>query len=488
MLFADDGAKIRHFFESCNIVSCFFILRAKLGCFFHILLFHFVPFQQLFVILQQIQYFCAMQHSEFDSSASGYITDSFEGISRKFTDVEVISTSEVNVVAIGKRYGRWWLLKGLKPSSSGGEGVEELQRQRLRKELEIMMQLQHPNIVSATGLEEVEGMGTCIVMEYVDGVTMKEWLQGTTTRQARRRVLQELLEALDYIHKKGVVHRDLKPENILITRNGENVKLIDFGLADTDSHTVLKQPAGTARYMSPEQKQTAVADVRNDIYSLGVIMQQMNLGSGYYYIIKRCIAKVDKRWGTVGEILQGIDRQRNIRKTTWIAGGLTVAALLIIAAIWFVYKANRDEIVDTNIRQVRQEQSTPKDTLSTTTEQQTIEAKPQDQQQTRRKNVKMAINDGYRFVDAEIAKTGIEEHLDTLSNILYLRKDFGDVFAQSDTWCEEYLQMVGEGFTSVEAIEIRNAIGSYIDKARNRWLKQYKKVCDAYDSQFMQGN
>ena len=97
-----------------------------------------------------------MQHSEFDSSASGYIIDSFEGISRKFTDVEVISTSEVNVVAIGKRYGRWWLLKGLKPSSSDSESVGELQRQRLRKELEIMMQLQHPNIVSAIGLEEVK--------------------------------------------------------------------------------------------------------------------------------------------------------------------------------------------------------------------------------------------------------------------------------------------------------------------------------------------
>lgn len=68
----------------------------------------------------------------------------------------------------------------------------------------------------------------------------------------------------------------LKPSNVMITHNGGYVKLIDFGLADTDSHTILKQPAGTLSYMAPEQAQMAQADVRNDIYSLGVIMQEMN--------------------------------------------------------------------------------------------------------------------------------------------------------------------------------------------------------------------
>ena len=77
-----------------------------------------------------------------------------------------------------------------------------------------------------------------------------------------------------------MLYRDLKPENILVTRNGENIKLIDFGLADTDGHAVLKQPAGTPRYMSPEQKVKAEADARNDIYSLGIIMEQMGKKSG----------------------------------------------------------------------------------------------------------------------------------------------------------------------------------------------------------------
>ena len=437
--------------------------------------------------MQQIQYFCAMQHSEFDSSASGYITDSFEGISREFTDVETISTSEVNVVAKAKRYGRWWLLKGLKSSPSGGEGIEEQQRQRHRKEFEILMTLQHPNIVSAIGLEEVEGIGTCIVMEYVDGATMKEWLQGTTTRRARRRVLQELLEALDYIHKKGVVHRDLKPENILITRNGEHVKLIDFGLADTDSHTVLKQPAGTARYMSPEQKQTAVADVRNDIYSLGVIMGQMNLGSRYHYIINRCSAPIVKRWSSVGEIQHGIAQRSSLRKTAWMAGGMAFAILLMAAAFWQVNKTNRDEVPNTDSMQVSQEQSIHKDSIAATTEQITTETKPQNQQQPKRNNsVETAISEGYRFVDAAIAQTHIEEHLDTLSNILYLRKDFGDVFAQCDTWCEKYISTLGDSYTLSEVAAINYALNVYIEKEKNGWLEQFKKISEANESQFMQ--
>ena len=137
-----------------------------------------------------------MMAQDSDSSVSGYISDSFEGISREFTDVEILSTSEVNVVAKGKRYGRWWLLKGLRPEVRKETGYQ----QRLRKELDIMMQLQHPGIVAALGVETVEELGDCIVMEYVDGVTLKEWLQATTTRKERRRIANQLTEAVSYIH------------------------------------------------------------------------------------------------------------------------------------------------------------------------------------------------------------------------------------------------------------------------------------------------
>ena len=129
-----------------------------------------------------------------DNNASGYLNDSFEGIDRVFTDVEIISTSEVNIVAKAKRYGRWWLLKGLQPEKA----QETAYQQRLRKELELMMPLQHPNIVNAVGLEKVEVFGECIVMEYVDGMTMKNWLATAPTLTNKRRVAKELIDAVGY--------------------------------------------------------------------------------------------------------------------------------------------------------------------------------------------------------------------------------------------------------------------------------------------------
>ena len=262
---------------------------------------------------------------DYDSSASGYLSDSFEGLSQVFTDVEILNTSEVNVVAKAKRYGRWWLLKGLQQEIANEAGF----KQRLRKELEILIQLQHPNIVSAFALEMVDGLGMCIVMEYVEGSTLKEWLRGKTQRLTRQRIARELTDAVGYIHSKGIVHRDLKPENVIITHNGENVKLIDFGLADTDSHAVLKQPAGTPRYMSPEQMHTSVADVRNDIYSLGIIFQQMKLGLSYRSIIKRCILPIDRRYPNVQALQKDVVRQR----TCVIWGMILAVALLFLMTI-----------------------------------------------------------------------------------------------------------------------------------------------------------
>ena len=244
----------------------------------------------------------------YDSSTSGYLLDSFEGISRQFTDVTILNTSKVNIVAKAKRYGRWWLLKGLNKQVAN----ETAYIQRLRKELELLMQLEHHFVVSTVGLEIVEDLGNCIVMEYVEGTTLKEWLREKHTYKDRKRIAIQLGEAVDYIHTKGIVHRDLKPENIIITKNGNNVKLTDFGLADSCSYAILKQPAGTPQYMSPEQMQTAVADVRNDIYSLGIVYSEMNLGYGFKHIIHRCLKPIELRYQNVSELRNAIRKQEKI--------------------------------------------------------------------------------------------------------------------------------------------------------------------------------
>ena len=115
--------------------------------------------------------------------------------------------------------------------------------------------MDHPNIVKAYAKEVNETLGPCIAMEYIDGVTLDQYLESKPSWQARRKVVEQLVDALAYIHSNQVIHRDLKPSNILVTCNGNNVKIIDFGLSDADDYAVLKQSAGTVKYMAPEQKE-----------------------------------------------------------------------------------------------------------------------------------------------------------------------------------------------------------------------------------------
>ena len=93
-----------------------------------------------------------------NSSISGYLTDSFEGISRTFTDFEEVPTPGHNRLVKAKRFGRWWMLKGLKPEAS----TEAIYRQALCKELEVMLMMQHPGVVQTVGMERVETLGDSI--------------------------------------------------------------------------------------------------------------------------------------------------------------------------------------------------------------------------------------------------------------------------------------------------------------------------------------
>ena len=261
---------------------------------------------------------------------SGYITIDYEGISSDFTDIETLPSSGTCDLFRAKRYGRWYLLKCLKAKYATDSACQQM----LRKEFEIVISLQHTSVMQVTGIEEVSlpgrGKVLCIIAEWIDGRTLNDFLTENPSQRERRRIATELCEAVAYIHSQQVVHRDLKPSNIMITHNGDYVRIIDFGLADTNSHTILKQPAGTLRYMAPEQLQFAVADVRNDIYSLGVVMKQMNLGGGKYRkVVRRCLSPVEERYQNMEALLDDLRSQRR-QRLAWGTGVLAVAAVIAL--------------------------------------------------------------------------------------------------------------------------------------------------------------
>ncbi|MCH8035329.1 MAG: serine/threonine protein kinase [Bacteroidetes bacterium] len=153
---------------------------------------------------------------------------------------------------------------------------------RFRHEAKVQASLIHPNIVTLYNYFR-EGDNYCMVMEYVEGVTLKQLITNTgpLPEQKVLWVLNQILEAVGFAHKKGIIHRDIKPSNILLT--GDNtVKILDFGIAKILQDKGLTKTGtkmGTIYYMSPEQVK-AVKDIdhRTDIYSIGVTLYEMLSG------------------------------------------------------------------------------------------------------------------------------------------------------------------------------------------------------------------
>ena len=254
--------------------------------------------------------------------------DSYSGIvieesrrSEQFSDFTPIPCKGFNLLCKAKRYGRWWVLKGLKEQYRQDENYKNL----LHKEFDILISLQHSNIVSAYSMEEIPEMGTCIVMEWIDGITLEHW---SGRKPEGEGIFLQLLDAVHYIHAKQIVHRDLKPSNIMITHNGNHVKLIDFGLSDTDDFAILKQPAGTQGYISPEQIVSQQADIRNDIFSIGCILEKILPGKPYTAIIKRCKVPIAQRYANVDELKADFMAHRNSHPS-----GIKRIAIVVLVCI-----------------------------------------------------------------------------------------------------------------------------------------------------------
>ena len=155
-------------------------------------------------------------------------------------------------------------------------------RRRFHDESQAVAMLSHPNIVAVYDVSRSSEL-EYIVMELIDGINLKQYMQKKGNKLNWREALYfitQITKALGHAHSRGIIHRDIKPHNIMVLRDG-SVKVADFGIARVASggHSTLTQEAlGSVHYISPEQARGSHIDERSDLYSAGVVLYEMITG------------------------------------------------------------------------------------------------------------------------------------------------------------------------------------------------------------------
>ncbi len=283
-----------------------------------------------------------MEEQEIDS---GFLVD-IASHKHLFSEMQLLYVSRrgISICCKAKRDGKWFMLKALKPDIADSPMVKTM----WDKEFDYAYNCDHPNIARTYGREYVSGLGECIIQEYIDGLTLKEFISAKYITVLRaERIIKELCSALGYIHCKQIVHRDLRPENIMITNNGNHVKLIDFGFADSNDSAVIKAPAGTPKYVSPEVMAGEVPDGRSDIYAVGVLINDMFNGCPkgvFKKIARRCLMENrSERYQYTDEIV------RDLITTTSYKRYIALPLFFIALGISIVFLFSKKSIVDAQV-------------------------------------------------------------------------------------------------------------------------------------------
>ena len=241
------------------------------------------------------------------------------------TDYELLSDSGHNLVYRAQMGGKWVVLKAAKPD----EGEQTRNRLLLEREFEIMHRLDSIYVVQTIAMVNDPQLGRSILMEYVHGRSLDKFVAGNPTSTERRRVADELMEALIFLHDRQIVHGDLKPSNILITDSGNHVRLIDFGFADNEAY-IAKNIGTSPSISTEEQLPTDVLKPERDIYALGKILTLL-FPQSVKPVIRRCLASDRSRYISVRQVRAALHRYWRMRwSMPWILAITTIIAFVIV--------------------------------------------------------------------------------------------------------------------------------------------------------------
>ena len=244
--------------------------------------------------------------------------------------LEPYKRGTINVLWLTVREGRRFILKGL-PEALRHHPEETA---RLRKEYSLGLRLNHAGIAGTYGFETNPTVGPVIVMEYVDGTSLHEFLQKNKNvpLKVRADIARQIAGALAYMHSLGISHRDLKSDNIMITRRNE-AKIIDIGLGDSEDSVVYKQSLGTAQFGAPEQQKPYVGDSRADVYSFGKILEMLLPERKFSKLRKGCLKEnLDKRL-TMQNAVEMLDSEHKPGKRSFWWWLLTFYGVMLVLGL-----------------------------------------------------------------------------------------------------------------------------------------------------------
>ena len=241
------------------------------------------------------------------------------------TDYELLSDSGHNLIYRAQMGGKWVVLKAAKPT----EGERTRNQLLLEREFEIMHRLDSIYVVQTISMVDDPQLGRAILMEYIHGRPLDKFIADNPTSTERRRVADELMEALIFLHERQIVHGDLKPSNILITDSGNHVQLIDFGFADNEAY--IAKNIGTSPSISvSEQLPSDTLLPERDIYALGKMLALLFPHSAKP-IIRRCLASDRSRYTSVRQVRAALHRYWRLRWLLPLALALaTIMAFVIV--------------------------------------------------------------------------------------------------------------------------------------------------------------